>query len=100
MCHSTLTHLLAFIVFLSFSSSGQMWEITRMIIFVPKLVLRSSRRLTSGTKHQRKEAHDMEQRLKLFQTGQISQLMAEACHEVPPPFFNSKFICLCPIFSP
>jgi hypothetical protein len=75
-----LNHFLAFIVFFSFSSSGQMWEITRMIIFVPKLVLRSSRR--GGTKHQRKVAHDMEQRLKLFQTGQLSQLMAEECHEV------------------
>ncbi len=29
----------------------------------------------------------MEQRLKFFQTRQLSQLMAEACHEVCPLFF-------------
>ena len=37
LCHRAYTHLLAFIMFFSFSSSGQMWEITGMIILVPKV---------------------------------------------------------------
>ena len=48
------------------------WEAIHRLTCFPKLVLRSSGR--GGTKHQRKVAHDMEQRLKLFQTGQLSQL--------------------------
>ena len=52
------------------------WEAIHRLTCFPKLVLRSSGR--GGTKHQRKAAHDMEQRLKLFQTGQLSQLWAEA----------------------
>ena len=51
-------------------------EAFHMLTCFPKLVLRSSGR--GGSKHQRKAAHDMEQRFKLFQTGQLSQLWAEA----------------------
>ena len=52
------------------------WEAVHRLTCFPKLVLSSSGR--GGAKHQRKAAHDMEQRLKLFQTGQLSQLWAEA----------------------
>ena len=42
----------------------------------PKLVLQSSER--RGRKHQRQVAHDLERRLRLFQSGQLEALWTEA----------------------
>lgn len=52
------------------------WEAIHRLTCFPKLVLRSSGR--GGAKHTRQAAHEMEQRVKLFQTGQFSKLWAEA----------------------
>ena len=52
------------------------WEALHRLMCFPKLVLRSSGR--RGRKHQRQVAHDLESRLRLFQTGQLGALWAEA----------------------
>ena len=52
------------------------WEALHRLMCFPKLVLRSSGR--GGRKHQKQAAHDMDKRLRLFHTGALDTLWAEA----------------------
>ena len=75
MCRTAVTNELARLV-----SEGAApvptWEALHRLMCFPKLVLRSSGK--GGRKHQRQVALDLDKRLRLFQTGQLDVLWAEA----------------------
>lgn len=75
MCRSAVASELARLV-QEAAATPPTWEAFHRLMCFPKLVLRSSGR--AGRKHQQHAAHDLDRRLRLFQTGQMEQLWAEA----------------------
>ena len=74
MCRSAVANELARLV-REAAATVPTWEAFHRLMCFPKLVLRSSGR--AGRKHQQQAAHDVDRRLRLFQTGQLEQLWAE-----------------------
>ena len=74
MCRSTVANELARLV-RDVAVPVPTWEALHLLMCFPKLVLRSSGR--GGRRHQRQAAHDLDGRLRHFQSGRLDVLWAE-----------------------